>query len=172
MTAINRVFTHVGVNLNRYLNNPLQTSIHKCTDICAYILSGLNIYTHNLSRIYVQPRKTALATTKDRTRNPERPHSQPRKTALTGLKDRTHNFFSLNYYCYIYGERLYPVLLGMVVLLAPKTCMVVGWSASAHSRVCECALSGLRVRTLGPVTAHSRACECALAETALYLCGI
>ena len=81
-TAINRVFTHVGVNVNRYLNNPLQTSIHKCTDICAYILSGLNIYTHNLSRIYVQPRKTALTTPKDRTRNPERPHSQPRKTAL------------------------------------------------------------------------------------------
>ena len=28
--------------------------------------------------------------------------------------------------------------------------------------VCECALSGLRVRTLGPASAHSRARECAL----------
>ena len=98
-TAINRVFTHVGVNLNRYLNNPLQTSIHKCTDICAYILSGLNIYTHNLSRIYVQPRKTALTTPKDRTRNPERPHSQPRKTALASLPNTLiPNRRSLPYY--------------------------------------------------------------------------
>ncbi len=29
---------------------------------------------------------------------------------------------------------------------------------------CDCALSGLRLRTLGVATAHSRGCDCALSE--------
>ena len=32
----------------------------------------------------------------------------------------------------------------------------------------ECALSGLRVRTLGPVSAHSRGRECALSDAPLH----
>lgn len=37
-------------------------------------------------------------------------------------------------------------------------------NAAADSLVCECGLSVLRVRTLGPVSADSRLRDCALAE--------
>ena len=40
-------------------------------------------------------------------------------------------------------------------LAAESICVFMRAFASAHSRGCECALSGLRLRTLGPASAHS-----------------